>query len=365
MDLGHRRLEVGPVPVQPEREGLPAVGAEPARADECVEPERSFELRGRGGVDLARCTHPSHPRIALISLACASGSASCWWRAPRPRWWSVAGCSRWRRRLDEPAAPTPFTTTPLTRTTPRQRSSRAAVLRRRGRPPGRGRARQRRPSSVLAKRRPDRRLRRPGRRRPRVRLLVRRPGREVAQAWVFAPPVDAPQAQRLVRSAGKGPGCQAGDGPLFGAPTLALSCTKDGEARALYRGLFGDAWLVCEVVRPVGATWDVRPGRAVVRGRAGGRVHLSQGDDPPNRDYVPRRVAPPDDDGVAITRPWVRPVPDDPPRWPAAGALPSACSAAHAGGPPGANLRCRTPRTASRRSRLSATSWTRPRPSTG
>ncbi len=33
--------------------------------------------------------------------------------------------------------------------------------------------------------------------------------------------------------------------------------------RASYRGLFGDAWLVCEVVRPAGATWDVtdRAGR--------------------------------------------------------------------------------------------------------
>ena len=33
--------------------------------------------------------------------------------------------------------------------------------------------------------------------------------------------------------------------------------------RASYRGLFGDAWLVCELVRPAGATWDVtdRAGR--------------------------------------------------------------------------------------------------------
>ena len=36
-----------------------------------------------------------------------------------------------------------------------------------------------------------------------------------------------------------------------------MTCTKDGVARASYRGLFGDAWLVCEVVRPAGATWDV------------------------------------------------------------------------------------------------------------
>jgi hypothetical protein len=85
----------------------------------------------------------------------------------------------------------------------------------------------------------------------------------VAQAWVFAPPVDPEQAQRLVNSAAKGPGCEAGAGPTFGTPTLALTCTKDGVARASYRGLFGAAWLVCEVARPAGATWDVvdRAGR--------------------------------------------------------------------------------------------------------
>ena len=85
----------------------------------------------------------------------------------------------------------------------------------------------------------------------------------IAQAWVFAPPVDGAGAQRLVKAAGKATGCEAGSGPAFGAPTLALTCTKDGVARASYRGLFGDAWLVCEVARPAGADWDVvdRAGR--------------------------------------------------------------------------------------------------------
>jgi hypothetical protein len=78
-----------------------------------------------------------------------------------------------------------------------------------------------------------------------------------ARAWVFAPPVDAAQAQRLVRSAGKAPGCVVGPGPAFGSPTLALSCTKDGTTRASYRGLFGDAWLVCEVERRADAGVDV------------------------------------------------------------------------------------------------------------
>jgi hypothetical protein len=85
----------------------------------------------------------------------------------------------------------------------------------------------------------------------------------IARAWVFAPPVDPEQAQRLVKSAAKGPGCEVGAGPSFGTPRLALRCTKDGVARASYRGLFGDAWLVCEVVRPAAADWDVvdRAGR--------------------------------------------------------------------------------------------------------
>ena len=78
----------------------------------------------------------------------------------------------------------------------------------------------------------------------------------IAQAWVFAPPVDAAGAQRLVKVAGRAAGCQVGAGPAFGAPTLALTCTRDDGVRASYRGLFGDAWLVCEVARPPGAQWD-------------------------------------------------------------------------------------------------------------
>jgi hypothetical protein len=85
----------------------------------------------------------------------------------------------------------------------------------------------------------------------------------MAQAWVFAPPIDAAGAQRLIKVARKAPGCEVGSGPAFGAPTLALTCTEDGVERASYRGLFRDAWLVCEVARPAGADWDVvdRAGR--------------------------------------------------------------------------------------------------------
>ena len=88
-----------------------------------------------------------------------------------------------------------------------------------------------------------------------------------AQAWVFAPPVDAAQARRLARSAARAAGCESGQGPVFGSPTLALTCRGDGaggsEVSASFRGLFGDAWLVCEVALPAGETADVvdRAGR--------------------------------------------------------------------------------------------------------
>jgi hypothetical protein len=85
----------------------------------------------------------------------------------------------------------------------------------------------------------------------------------VAQAWVFAPPISTDQAKGMARGAAKGKGCRPVDGPAFGDPTLALSCTDGDVVRASYRGLFGDAWLTCEVTRPAGATWDVtdRAGR--------------------------------------------------------------------------------------------------------
>jgi hypothetical protein len=62
--LGDRGLEVGPVAVQPHGELLPPVGAQSPRADERVQAVGTLELAGRGGMDLARCTHRSHPRIA-------------------------------------------------------------------------------------------------------------------------------------------------------------------------------------------------------------------------------------------------------------------------------------------------------------
>ena len=74
----------------------------------------------------------------------------------------------------------------------------------------------------------------------------------VARAWVFAPPVAAGQARRLVRQAGGTPGCESSPTPAFGTPSVGLVCTDESGARASYRGLFGDAWLTCELRVPAG-----------------------------------------------------------------------------------------------------------------
>jgi hypothetical protein len=69
-----------------------------------------------------------------------------------------------------------------------------------------------------------------------------------ARAWVFAPPVDRARAQSLVRDASRAQACEASPTPEYGAPSVGLTCTGEGGAtRASYRGLFGDAWLTCEL----------------------------------------------------------------------------------------------------------------------
>lgn len=68
-----------------------------------------------------------------------------------------------------------------------------------------------------------------------------------ARAWVFAPPVGQEQADRLVRAAERTKDCQASATPAYGAPSVGLLCRDEAGGRASYRGLFGDAWLACEV----------------------------------------------------------------------------------------------------------------------
>jgi hypothetical protein len=87
--------------------------------------------------------------------------------------------------------------------------------------------------------------------------------RAEAKVWVFAAPVSTTQARRLVRDARGTPRCafpKAATG--FGSPGVTSVCTRGDRQVATLRGLFGDAWLSCEL----GLTGS--PGADVVRVRA-------------------------------------------------------------------------------------------------
>ncbi|TYL50085.1 hypothetical protein FXB39_10515 [Nocardioides sp. BGMRC 2183] len=71
-------------------------------------------------------------------------------------------------------------------------------------------------------------------------------GRAAASAWLFAPPVTEQRARELIRTTAAD-GCRRiADAPSYGEPSVALSC---GGARPTvsFRGLFGDAWLTCQL----------------------------------------------------------------------------------------------------------------------
>ena len=69
-----------------------------------------------------------------------------------------------------------------------------------------------------------------------------------AAAWVFAPPVTRATAGRLLRQARAERGCEpVPDAPAYGAPSAGLVCTTSGSLEVSFRGLFGDAWLVCSI----------------------------------------------------------------------------------------------------------------------
>ena len=73
-------------------------------------------------------------------------------------------------------------------------------------------------------------------------------GKATARAWVFTPPVTPKQAARLARQAGAAAECREIPGaPAFGAPSTALACDSPSGREVSFRGLFGDAWLVCSL----------------------------------------------------------------------------------------------------------------------
>lgn len=72
----------------------------------------------------------------------------------------------------------------------------------------------------------------------------RGPGGTTARGWVFVPPISRSRARQLVADAQEGRCERTGTGQ-FGTPSVATTCrTPDGVERS-WRGLFGDAWLVC------------------------------------------------------------------------------------------------------------------------
>lgn len=73
-----------------------------------------------------------------------------------------------------------------------------------------------------------------------------------ASAWVFARPVTAAFAGTLVRTATRRRGCTTEQTSVFGSPALLQTCAASGAERLRRAGLFGDAWLTCEVTVPGG-----------------------------------------------------------------------------------------------------------------
>ncbi|GGR52092.1 hypothetical protein GCM10010197_17870 [Nocardioides luteus] len=72
-----------------------------------------------------------------------------------------------------------------------------------------------------------------------------------ARAWVFAPPVTLEWANQMTKSVPKG--CKAASKPAYGKPSVALTCTDaKKQPKMVIRGLFGDAWLSCELTGKAG-----------------------------------------------------------------------------------------------------------------
>ena len=69
-----------------------------------------------------------------------------------------------------------------------------------------------------------------------------------AAAWVYAPPVPRVGANELLRRARAGKGCEpVTAAPAYGQPSAGLVCTRPRRSEITFRGLFGDAWLVCSL----------------------------------------------------------------------------------------------------------------------
>ena len=84
-------------------------------------------------------------------------------------------------------------------------------------------------------------------------------GATEARAWVFAPAVSPRQARTLAADARDEAGCDDLAGrTTYGRPGLTRVCTDAGTVTASLRGLFGDAWLTCQVSDDEASEDDVR-----------------------------------------------------------------------------------------------------------
>lgn len=84
-------------------------------------------------------------------------------------------------------------------------------------------------------------------------------GDVVARAWVFAPPVDGSRGRQLVKAVASPDGsgrCSDLEAADFGSPSVQLLCERPGSRAATYAGLFGDAWLTCQLEVPASVVED-------------------------------------------------------------------------------------------------------------
>lgn len=83
-----------------------------------------------------------------------------------------------------------------------------------------------------------------------------------ARAWVFAEPVGARRGRALAREAARAPRCRVvGSAFRFGTPGVTTACRRHRPpARVVtLSGLFGDAWLSCQLSRPLFDRSRARP----------------------------------------------------------------------------------------------------------
>ena len=77
-----------------------------------------------------------------------------------------------------------------------------------------------------------------------------RRGPTEATAWVFTAPVSRREARGLLRQRRTAQGCEPAGELAFGRPGAVLRCGQDERSLVTMAGLFGDAWLTCEVSSP-------------------------------------------------------------------------------------------------------------------